>query len=113
MKGTAPAATVETLSMGALVVDLARYRVTRAGRPLALSRSQMELLAMLLANRDRVVSRAELSKGLGLARERSVDVLLSGLRRVIGEDFVRNVRNRGWIVEPAAFAPGPLSVDPV
>jgi two-component system, OmpR family, response regulator len=93
------------IEVGALHVDLEGYRADFEGRSLALSRSQFELLAILLVHRQRVVSRAELSEALGLSRGRSVDVLLSGLRRQIGRDFVRNVRNRGWIVEAGSLEP--------
>ena len=93
-----------SVSVGALEVDPEGYRAWLAGRMLELSRSQVELLAILLSNVHRVVSRTELSQALGLVRPRSVDVLLSGLRHEIGRPFVRNVRNRGWIVEPAALA---------
>jgi two-component system OmpR family response regulator len=98
--------------VGALWVDLEGYRAAFGGRPLGLSRSQLELLAILLANRHRVVSRAELSEALGLSRGRSVDVLLSGLRREIGRDFVRNIRTRGWIVEPEALEPWTTATSP-
>lgn len=91
------------IALGGLRVDIESYRADFMGRLLELSRSQLELLAILIANRHRVVSRNELSESLGLARGRSVDVLLSGLRREIGRDFVRNIRNRGWIVEPGAL----------
>jgi DNA-binding response OmpR family regulator len=93
------------VAAGALRVDLEGYRAWLGDRPLVLSRSQLELLALLVVNRHRVVSREELSRALGLVRGRSVDVLLSGLRRAIGRDFLRNVRNRGWILEPAALEP--------
>ena len=93
-----------TVSVGALEVDPEGYRASLSGRMLELSRSQVELLTILLTNLHRVVSRTELSQALGLIRPRSVDVLLSGLRHEIGRPFVRNVRNRGWIVEPAALA---------
>ena len=93
-----------TESLGSLEVDGEGYRAWLAGRALTVTRSQVELLSILLANRHRVVSRTELSQALGLARPRSVDVLLSGLRHEIGRPFLRNVRNRGWIVEPAALA---------
>ncbi len=95
--------TMGAIVLGALRVDVESYRAEFAGRVLSLSRSQLELLAILVANRHRVVSRDELSEALQLARGRSVDVLLSGLRREIGRDFVRNIRNRGWIVEPGAL----------
>jgi DNA-binding response OmpR family regulator len=91
------------LTLGSLEVDTDSYRASLGDRVLALSRSQVELLAILIANRHRVVSRVDLSQALGLVRPRSVDVLLSGLRREIGRPFVRNVRNRGWIVEPPAL----------
>src|ERR1041384_6198019 len=93
-----------SLRVGALEVDREGYQASFAGRILALSRSQVELLAILIANAHRVVSRAELSLARGFGRPRSVDVLLSGLRRQVGRPFVRNVRNRGWIVEPGELA---------
>jgi DNA-binding response OmpR family regulator len=93
----------DPLRLGALEVDVVGYRASFAGRSLDVSRSQLELLAFLIANRQRVVSREELSEALGLARGRSVDVLLSGLRTTIRREFVRNVRNRGWIIEPQAL----------
>lgn len=93
----------EVLGLGALRVDLDGYRAWLGERALHLSRSQLELLAVLVANRHRVLSRVELADALGLARGRSVDVLLSSLRRALRPGFVRNVRNRGWILEPAAL----------
>ena len=94
------------LVLGALEIDLAGHLATFQGRTLQLSSSQFELLAILVANHRRVVSRFELSERLGLERGRSVDVMLSMLRRQLGCDFVRNVRKRGWIVIPEALAPG-------
>ncbi|MGH2705657.1 MAG: winged helix-turn-helix domain-containing protein [Actinomycetota bacterium] len=86
------------LTVGALEVDLARYRGSFAGRSLILSPTQLELLAILVANRERLVSRAELSSAVGLRRDRSVDVALSAIRREVGRDFIRNVRKRGWVL---------------
>lgn len=94
----------DALELGALEVDPVGYRASFAGRLLDVSRSQLELLVFLILNHHRVVSREELSAALGLARGRSVDVLLSGLRTKIGREFVRNVRNRGWIIEADALA---------
>lgn len=86
-------------TIGALRVDADAYRATFDGRPLDISRSQLELLAILVANANRVLSRSELAVALGLVRQRSVDVMLSLLRKQIGREFVRNVRNRGWIID--------------
>lgn len=84
--------------LGALELDVEGYRAFFGNRELSVSASQVEALNILLDNRGRVVSREELSHALGLARPRSVDVILSSLRREVGRDFLRNVRNRGWIV---------------
>jgi DNA-binding response OmpR family regulator len=91
------------LVVGSLEVEPDAYRATLGGRTLALSPSQVAVLRVLVANRDRVVSRSELAKAAGLEQAGSVDVVLSALRRLLGEAFVRNVRNRGWIVEPSAL----------
>jgi hypothetical protein len=99
------------LVLGALEIDLAGHLASFQGRSLQLSSSQFELLAILVTNHRRVVSRSELSERLGLERGRSVDVMLSMLRRQLGRDFVRNVRKRGWIVIPEALAGGPSQAD--
>lgn len=91
------------MKLGALELDIEGYRAFFGGRQLCVSASQLELLAILITNHTRVVSRSELSQALGLARARSVDVILSSLRRELGRDFLRNVRNRGWIVMTEAL----------
>lgn len=92
--------TTSTLSVGLLQVDRDGYIATFDGQWLDVTRTQLELLGLLIENQGRVLSRVELSNALGLARERSVDVILTGLRRIIRREFVRNVRGRGWILEP-------------
>ena len=92
------------LAVGVLEIDAAAYRASLNGRPLDLSPSQFEVLAFLVASTDRVVTRDELAHAGHLEHQRSVDVVLSSLRRALGGDFLRNVRNRGWILEPAALA---------
>lgn len=95
--------TAVRLVLGALEIDPAAYRATLAGKLLELSPSQFEMLAYLAANVDRVVTRDELCTAAHLEHVRSVDVALSSLRRVIGHNSVRNVRNRGWILEPSTL----------
>jgi two-component system alkaline phosphatase synthesis response regulator PhoP len=91
------------LTLGRLEILPDAYRATFGGRDLPLSPSQLEVLAYLVRNRDRVVSRGELADAAGLVEGRSVDVALSTLRRMLGGRAVRNVRNRGWILEPGAL----------
>jgi DNA-binding response OmpR family regulator len=93
----------EMLALGTLRIDRDRYQAVLRGRVLQLSRSQLDLLTLLVENRHHVLSRDDLSSALGFMRGRSVDVLLTSLRAVLGQEFVRNVRSRGWILEPGAF----------
>ncbi len=91
------------ISVGYLDIEPQAYRAALHGRALTLTPSQVDLLSYLVANRDRVVTRNELAEAAGLVQVRSVDVVLSSLRRMLGDGFVRNVRNRGWILEPSVF----------
>lgn len=86
--------------VGLLQVDAESYLARFNGRLLSLSTSQIELLAFLLANPSKVLTREELAKVIGLGRPRSVDVLLCRLRQSVGRNFIRNVRNKGWIIDP-------------
>ena len=62
------------------------------------------VLAVLLSNRGRVVSRRELSRqaGLGALSERRCDGVIVALRRRFGADSVITVRSRGWMLAPTA-----------
>lgn len=93
-----------SVSVGRLELDLSGYRARFGDRVLALNASQIEVLAILLVNRSRVCSRQELCEALNLYGARSIDEILSRLRRQVGEDFIKNVPNLGWIIDPEKLA---------
>jgi DNA-binding response OmpR family regulator len=70
--------------------------------PEELSDQEAAVLRVLMESRGKVVSRRELARRAGLASlsDRRVDSILVGLRRVLGPDVLRNVRRRGWMLEP-------------
>lgn len=98
MEVTGSDSEVPMVSAGGLEVDLVGYQARFHGRHLDLSTSELEVLAILVASR-RICSRTELSESLGLYGARTVDMILSRLRRQVGRTFIRNVHSLGWIVD--------------
>ena len=92
------------LTVGALVVDLDSYAVSRAGVELVLSPRQVELLALFLSGPRKVWSREQLHWVCwgDRSRSRRVDVQLCRLRAKTGLDLFRNVRDRGWALRSVA-----------
>jgi DNA-binding winged helix-turn-helix (wHTH) protein/TolB-like protein/Tfp pilus assembly protein PilF len=101
-------------------LDLARRRLTGAGpEPLALSGRAFEVLAFLLANRDRMVAKRELLEAVWprmVVEENNLTQAISGLRRALGDSresprFIATIAGRGyqfvgdakpWVDGPAA-----------
>jgi len=69
-----------------------------------LGEQEQAVLAVLLINRGRVISRRELARRAGLAdlSERRCDSLLVAIRRALGPDSVLTVRSRGWMLSGGA-----------
>lgn len=88
-----------------VALDPAGQTATRRGMPLDLTAMEFRLLHLLLANYPRTLSRAQLEEklyGWGDGTEsNTLDVHLSHLRKKIGGDAIRNVRNLGWRLEDA------------
>jgi two-component system, OmpR family, response regulator MprA len=96
---------VEVLAFGDVVLEVVSRRATRAGRDLALSAREVDLLELLLRNPRRVVSR-ELALervwgGVGAATLNAVDRYVSNLRRKLGEPpLIETVRGTGFVLGP-------------
>jgi two-component system response regulator QseB len=87
-------------SFGELVLDERRLLVTRAGVPLALSRTEFALLLALVKDSGRVLTRAELEQGvLPHSEGQTLDVHISNLRKKIGERLIRTVRGVGYMAQ--------------
>lgn len=84
------------LTFGQLVINLPARSVTRAGRSIALSRTDFDLLALLAKHAGSIQSREVLFRSL-YGREydgtdRLLDIRVSQLRRKLGEDAVGSER---------------------
>ncbi len=93
----------ETLVVRNLTLHEATMRVMVDARPVELSKSEFELLRLLVKRADRVLTRRMLEEQVlpgGLGNESNVlDVHISNLRRKIGSGFIRTVRGVGFVVD--------------
>lgn len=91
-----------------VTINLATRAVTRAGSPISLAPKEFTLLEALLARPGVVFSRAQLEEKLyGWGEEiesNAVEVYVHGLRRKLGQEFIRNVRGVGYMVPKSAPA---------
>lgn len=96
------------VQVGAIHADFAARRLTRAGREVPLTGREWAVLEILIARPGRVVSRGDLLEYAWhestLDSSESLDVILSRLRRKLGEPtvagcLIRTVRGEGFIFE--------------
>ena len=98
------------ISHADLVVDPARYEVTRAGVPIPLTRVEFRLLATLLEADGRVLTRDQLLDAVygtdqADVLDRTIDVHVGRLRDKLGDDadqprYVATVRGIGYRAAP-------------
>ena len=97
-------------SFGRFEILVAERRLRVDGQPAALGSRAFDLLAALVARRDRVVSKDELIDvvwpGL-VVEENNLQVQISALRKVLGAQAIATVPGRGYQFAVAAAATGP------
>jgi DNA-binding response OmpR family regulator len=106
----------DRLVVGDLEVDLARHRVVAAGRTVALTPTEFEILATLAREPGRVFTRGQLLDavhGFSLETyERAIDGHVKNLRRKLEPDpgaprYVRTVHGVGYALAETTADPGP------
>ena len=98
------ALSADVLTVGHFVIDRTTMRVSREGRQIEMTTSDVVMLAHMMENAGRVVSRAQLAQCLEaedlMASGRAIDVRIGRLRRALalnGEsDPIRTVRHEGY-----------------
>jgi two-component system phosphate regulon response regulator OmpR len=105
----APTAEATTVEFGAFRLDLSTRTLTRAGEPLPLTTGEFALLKALVQHPRESMSRdklMELARGRELeSTDRSIDVQVSRLRKLLGEDpqsprFIQTVWGFGYVFVP-------------
>jgi len=79
-----------TVSATEVELDLGRYELRRSGRRVKLEKKPMELLILLAARREQLVSREEITKKLWrsdlfIDTERNVNNIVRKLRTALGD----------------------------
>ena len=105
--GSGAGAESEAIEAGGVRLDLARHRVTRAGREVHLGPTEFKLLRVLMERPGRVFGREQLLDrvwGRDIHVElRTVDAQVRRLRRALNaagaEDVIRTVRGAGYAFE--------------
>ncbi len=91
---------MEIFEFKGFTFDSLEYSLTYRGQPVLLRPKAMKLLSLLLLNRDRVVSKAEIFVGIWgseYARDHLLFQLISELRKAPFEpDFIRTQPNMGY-----------------
>ena len=105
LRRTRVAATPELVRVDGLVVDLAARRVSLDGRPLELRRKEFDLLARLVRDAGRVVTREDLMADVWdenwFGSTKTLDVHVAALRAKLHDDpaaprFLETVRGVGF-----------------
>ena len=95
--------THNVIEIGPVVIDAAARRVTRAGRPVALTAREYALVEFLALHRGEVVTRTALYEHLFDEDDSSLsnllDVHVSNLRKKLGAEFIATRRGHGYCIE--------------
>ena len=85
-----------------VTLDSLTREVTRAGAPVVLAAKEFAILEALLSRPGALLSRAQLEEKLygwgGEIESNAVEVYVHGLRRKLGQGFIRTVRGLGYMV---------------
>jgi two-component system phosphate regulon response regulator OmpR len=105
----APTQEPAQVEFGPHVLDLSTRRLTRSGEPIALTTGEFSLLKALVLHPRQPMSRdklMELARGRELeSTDRSIDVQVSRLRKLLGEDpqdprYIQTVWGFGYVFVP-------------
>lgn len=93
------------LNLGLCRFDLERNELTREGKPVRLTSTQLSLLKLFASRPREVFSRSDLCTHTGASLERTVDVQVTRLRRKIEPDprtpvYLQTVRGAGYTLVP-------------
>lgn len=94
------------MSCGPVVLDTRTSRVTVGEEVIRLTAQEYKLLAYLMHNKSKVVSRTELTEHIydqDFDRDsNTIEVFITRIRKKLGTDLIRTVRGLGYVLEDPA-----------
>ena len=88
---------------GDIEIDINTKTLTRAGQHVTLSRTQFDILLILLQNCGRYFSKQQIEEKIygwdDLVESNTIEVHISALRRKLGKDMIKTVRGIGYVIE--------------
>ncbi len=93
----------ERIRVGDLALSLSEQLITFQQEPLKLTRNEFKLLASLMTNAGRVMSKEQLAQSIhgweDSTNEKSIEVHIHNLRKKVPNMLIKNVRGVGYIIE--------------
>jgi TolB-like protein/Flp pilus assembly protein TadD len=96
----------ERIQLGQFVLDVSRYELTCAGKPVRMERIPMDLLILLVRENGRLVSRDEIierlwGKDIFFDTDNSINTAIRKIRRALGEDpekprYIETIQGKGY-----------------
>src|SRR5882724_2552850 len=96
----------ERILLGPFVLDVSRYELTCAGKPVRMERIPMDLLILLVRENGRLVSRDEIierlwGKNVFFDTDNGINTAIRKIRRALGEDpekpqYIETVLGKGY-----------------
>jgi len=96
----------ERVKFGQFVLDMGRYELTRAGKPVRMERIPMDLLILLVRENGRLISREEIierlwGKGVYFDTDNSINTAVRKIRHALGDNsgnpqYVETVLGKGY-----------------
>jgi two-component system, OmpR family, response regulator len=94
------------MSCGPVLLDTRTSRVTVSEEVIRLTAQEYKLLAYLMHNKSKVVSRTELTEHIydqDFDRDsNTIEVFITRIRKKLGTDLIRTVRGLGYVLEDPA-----------
>lgn len=89
-----------------LEVDCQGHSVAKAGKPVAVTQREFDVLCILIEEQGRCLSKDHIAEKLygwnDDVESNTIEVHVSALRRKLGKEYIRTIRGLGYLMERAA-----------